>query len=139
MSIDLKGLRILMADDDIYNMRPTIDALEARGAVVLVARSGTEAIDALSDRVFDLVILDIMMSSGPKIKTDDQGRSAGLKVHSQIRKGRNANVPIVVSTVVSDPEAINSFGDDPLCIVLNKPYTFSQLKDAIEQLLSPKS
>jgi DNA-binding response OmpR family regulator len=53
--------RILVVDDDenILNLEKTI--LEQKGFDVTGAGGGAEALKVLEDRVFDLVLLDVMM------------------------------------------------------------------------------
>lgn len=136
MSVNLLNMKILMVDDDLYNMRPTIDALEVRGAIVEIARTGTDALEILSKKIFDLVILDIMLTSGKGIETDDQGRSTGIIVYKRIRQGKLLKLPIVVSTVVSDPEYLLIFERDKKCKIINKPYTFKDILFAIDYVMN---
>jgi len=136
MTPSVANKRILMVEDDVYNMRPTIDALEVAGAKITIARSATEALSELKKGQFDLVILDIMMASGPMIKTEDQGRSTGIILYSTIRESIGESLPVVVSTVVSDPQALEVFRSDHHCSVLLKPYLFGELVSAIEAVLS---
>lgn len=135
MTAVIASKRILMADDDVFNMRPTIDALEVAGAKVEVARSGADALAALRKRSFDLMILDIMMSAGEGIKVEDQGRSTGRVVYRIVREEISKVLPIVVSTVVSDPQVLRAFESDPRCRVILKPYAFAGLVQAIEAVI----
>jgi CheY-like chemotaxis protein len=127
--------KVLMAEDDVYNMRPTIDALEVAGATVKVARSGSDALAELEQGNFDLLILDIMMAAGDRIKTEDQGRSTGITLYLTIRDNISKSLPIVVSTVVTDPQVLDTFKSDPRCSVLRKPYDFRELVSAIESVI----
>jgi CheY-like chemotaxis protein len=134
----LNGMRVLLADDDEYDMRPTIIALEAEGASVEVVTDGTTALTVLQrDRESppDLLILDIMMDQGDAIETDDEGRSTGARVYEKIRKELKLNLPIVVSSVVTDPKILKVFRNDPRIQMLSKPYGFSELHQAISRLL----
>jgi CheY-like chemotaxis protein len=136
--ISLKGLQILLVDDDIYDMRPTIDAMKAEGASVELATDGTGALRALErkrERPFDVLILDIMMDEGEAIEAHDEGRYTGVKVYERIRGALNLNVPIVVSTVVTDSRILNVFRKDPKVLILSKPYGFTELHQALSSLL----
>ncbi|HWI83001.1 response regulator [Ramlibacter sp.] len=54
--------RILVVDDDVRNIFALTSALEQKGAQVLVARNGREALERLAqDDNVDLVLMDIMM------------------------------------------------------------------------------
>ncbi len=57
----MKGLKILLVDDEPLMRLSMVDALEAIGHDVLAAASGTEGIDAVRQRPFDLVITDLRL------------------------------------------------------------------------------
>jgi len=63
----LEGRVILIVEDDVRNIFALTGILEPRGAKIEVARNGREAIELLertskiSDKVVDLVLMDIMM------------------------------------------------------------------------------
>jgi CheY-like chemotaxis protein len=63
----LEGRRILVVEDDVRNIFAVSSVLEPRGAQVVIARNGREAIESLQraaaapDAAIDLVLMDIMM------------------------------------------------------------------------------
>ncbi|GAA5624647.1 sensor histidine kinase RcsC [Brucella sp. NBRC 12952] len=63
----LEGRRILVVEDDIRNVYALTNILEPRGAQVIIARNGQEALDALdrstnsAETAIDLVLMDVMM------------------------------------------------------------------------------
>jgi two-component system response regulator HydG len=57
----MKGLRILIVDDEPLMRLSMVDALEAVGYDVQAAASGTEGIEAIRLREFDLVITDLRL------------------------------------------------------------------------------
>lgn len=57
----MKGLRILLVDDEPLMRLSMVDALEAIGHDVEAAPSGTEGIEAIRQRPFDLVITDLRL------------------------------------------------------------------------------
>ena len=63
----LEGRRILVVEDDVRNVFALTSVLEPKGAKVVLARNGLEALDALdrsrteSDTAIDLVLMDMMM------------------------------------------------------------------------------
>jgi CheY-like chemotaxis protein len=139
--VSLKGLRILFADDETYNMRGTIDALEFAGAKVYVVTDGTEALEFLREHktdLPDLLILDIMMPGGPEIQPiepRDEGRSTGVKVHRRMQE-ENITIPTVVSTVVSDESILDYFRRDQKIPIVQKPYRFAELEHQIMKVLT---
>ncbi len=56
-----RPLRILLAEDNLVNQRVAVGLLEKRGHAVTVANNGAEAIAALDDADFDLLLMDIQM------------------------------------------------------------------------------
>ncbi len=90
----IEGRRILVVEDDIRNVFALTSILEARGAKVLVARNGREALDTLErcqpdpDAAVDLVLMDIMM---PEMD--------GLTATREIRKRPGwSKLPIITLT-----------------------------------------
>src|SRR5690606_30082604 len=63
----LEGRRILVVEDDIRNVFSLSNILEPRGARVLIARHGGEALSLLErtqsdpEQAVDLVLMDVMM------------------------------------------------------------------------------
>jgi CheY-like chemotaxis protein len=63
----LEGRRILVVEDDVRNVFALTSVLEPKGAKVVLARNGREALEALdrsrgeSDTEIDLVLMDMMM------------------------------------------------------------------------------
>ncbi|HYD68374.1 ATP-binding protein [Azospirillum sp.] len=59
----LAGLRILLAEDNALNQEVACEILERRGAEVVTAQDGDEALARLdaADRPFDLVLMDMQM------------------------------------------------------------------------------
>ena len=57
----MKGLSILLVDDEPLMRLSMVDALEAAGHDVHAAATGTEGIDAINRRLFDIVITDLRL------------------------------------------------------------------------------
>ncbi|MBF0612988.1 MAG: response regulator [Magnetococcales bacterium] len=55
------GAKVLLAEDNPINQQVAAELLEMNGLVVTVAQDGQQAIAALQDAVFDLVLMDIQM------------------------------------------------------------------------------
>jgi signal transduction histidine kinase/CheY-like chemotaxis protein len=54
-------LRILVAEDNTVNQRLVVRLLEKRGHRVVLAVNGRQAVEALSQETFDLVLMDVQM------------------------------------------------------------------------------
>ncbi len=90
----LEGRRILVVEDDVRNVFALTSVLEPRGALVVLARNGREALDALAksresqQAAIDLVLMDIMM---PEMD--------GLTAMREIRKDASwKRLPIIALT-----------------------------------------
>jgi signal transduction histidine kinase/DNA-binding response OmpR family regulator len=60
--IDLSGKKILVVDDDIRNIYVLSEALNSKGATVITANNGKEAIETLDENLdTSIVLMDIMM------------------------------------------------------------------------------
>jgi CheY-like chemotaxis protein len=56
-----RGLRVLLAEDNIVNQRVAVGLLKKRGHDVIVANNGLEAIAELARQPVDLVLMDMQM------------------------------------------------------------------------------
>ncbi|HTV01387.1 MAG TPA: response regulator, partial [Luteitalea sp.] len=56
-----EGKRILLAEDDVRNIFALSAVLEPRGATMIIARNGREAVELARKEPPDLVLMDIMM------------------------------------------------------------------------------
>ena len=82
------GEKILIVDDDSTNVQVLQNYLGLEGYLFTSAMNGIEAIEMLENRIFDLVLLDIMMP-----------RMSGYEVLSQIRKKHTAyELPVLMLT-----------------------------------------
>ncbi len=82
--------RILMVDDDADFIEIQQMALEGAGHDVTPAYNPSEAMEAIEEATFDLIILDLMME-----KSDD-----GFRLAHEIRSQLGKSVPIMMLTGV---------------------------------------
>jgi CheY-like chemotaxis protein len=84
-----EGRKILVVDDDVRNIFALTAALEQKGANIVVARNGKEALTMLEEYpLIDLVLMDIMM---PEMN--------GFQATQDIRKQKRfAKLPIIAVT-----------------------------------------
>ena len=84
----IKGLRILLVEDNLANQLVAMAYLSRAGHTVEKAGTGLEAIDMLYARDFDVILMDIQM---PSID--------GLECARMIRTGKRlADIPIIALT-----------------------------------------
>lgn len=82
----VKGLRILVVDDDLGLCRSMSEMLEREGCVVETAGDGSEALERLEQRRFDLVLSDVVMPG-----------MDGYDLYRAIQK-RFARLPVLMMT-----------------------------------------
>jgi CheY-like chemotaxis protein len=87
---DYSGLRVLLAEDNAINQRLAIRVLEQRGASVVVAGDGAEALKMLRDQRFDIVLMDIQMP-----KMDGLEATAAIR---EMEKETGRRTPIIAFT-----------------------------------------
>jgi len=74
---DLRGAKILLADDNEINRRIAGEILEDAGFVVETAKTGRQAVAAVADSAYDLVLMDIQMPEMDGCQAAEQIRAAG--------------------------------------------------------------
>jgi two-component system sensor histidine kinase/response regulator len=85
------NMRVLVADDNVVNQTLATRLLQLRGAEVRVAANGAEALQALIESDFDVVLMDCQM---PEMD--------GYEATRRLRHGpelvRNPNIPVIALT-----------------------------------------
>lgn len=117
---------ILAVDDSRTNLSVLAHRLGSLGYLVVLADSGAQALELISARGFDLVLLDKVM---PEL--------SGIHVLQEVRSARDtADLPVVVLTAQGDPlgaiEALAAGADDYLA----RPFEFEVLAARIERVLA---
>jgi len=119
---DLKGKRMLVAEDDPTNFEFLKKVIERTGAEVLHAKNGVEAAQLATSQHFDLILMDIMM---PEMNGYDATR--------KIRE-KKPGIPIIAQTALAmegdHQRAIDAGCDD----YLSKPIRIKELWSKIERL-----
>jgi len=99
----LNGARVLVAEDDLVNQRYIVRLLERMGCEVVLAEEGTEAVEALKEKDFDIVLMDVEMPGMNGIEATRLIREPGTGC-------RNPEVPIIALT------AHAMWGDEQRCL-----------------------
>ena len=121
---ELKDMRILLAEDNPINRKLAVTLLTRAGYAVEVAENGAQAVDALKNGRYSLVLMDVQM---PEMD--------GLQATELIRaeEGAHAHIPIVAMTahaMKGDRERCLAAGMDDY---LSKPLQTKDLFEAIER------
>ena len=112
-----RPLRVLVVDDNVINQEFAAEAVRRLGHVVTTAESGVEALDILSKRTFDVVLLDVQM---PGL----DGLEVVRRFRSVERGNRTPIVAVTAHTAREDRDRCAVAGFDA---VLAKPATQSTL------------
>ncbi len=94
-----KGPRILIVEDDKYNLKAVQTELTREGYEIFTAESGEEALEKIIQYQFDLIVLDIVLTG-----------MDGLEVCKWIREQIPDRVPIIILTVKdNDTDMLHAF------------------------------
>ena len=126
-------VRILWVDDEIELLKPHILFLENKGYAMDTANNGYDALEAIANNPYDLIILDEMM---PCI--------TGLETLSRIKEVR-PNTPVVMVTKSEEENIMNKAIGSKIADYLIKPVNPNQVLLSIkknvhsQQLVTEKS
>jgi two-component system sensor histidine kinase/response regulator len=123
---------ILVAEDNPINKKVTLGLLSRLGYNAEVFSDGAEALSALQQAEFDLVLMDVKM---PVLD--------GLEATRAIRSGKagvlNPEIPIVALTAHAVEGERETFMEAGMNDCLSKPLDAKQLLRILERFLSPQS
>jgi putative nucleotidyltransferase with HDIG domain len=85
-----KTARILVVDDEAHVRSMIAATLERQGYEVMLASGGRQALDALGQETFELILTDIVMQEG-------NGLALLESIHEQ-----NPNLPVIMVTAIHD-------------------------------------
>lgn len=122
--LNKSGIRILVADDNGTNRKIISKILEHGGHIVELAEDGEQALDALENQHFDLMILDMNMPL--------MGGLEVVKIHRAIN--RSAPVPVVILTANATVAAKRECEVAEVDAYLTKPVNAITLLDAVARL-----
>lgn len=123
-----KEKRVLLIDDEQGFLEALVDALAYVGVSTETARTGEEGLEKLSQSIFDLVTVDIMMPPGPSLENVVGSQQTGVYLCEEIRR-RYPQLPVFCISVVNDRDTLHRIkslnirfikkGETPLRTVLD--------------------
>ncbi|SMC70974.1 PAS domain-containing protein [Sporomusa malonica] len=128
----VKGLRVLLVDDNEMNRRLIAQLLAQMGADADVALDGRDALHKLKKRKYDVVLMDIQM---PGLN----GYDTVLLLRGSPETTRNRDVFIVALTAGALAEERERCLSAGMNDYLTKPFTASQLYAVLTDKNSPKT
>ena len=119
---DITGIQILLAEDNATNRMVVTRILKKRGAIIVEAINGVEALSILKTQGFDLLLTDIFM---PEM--------GGKELVRLLREGKtlNSEIPVIALTAMGDmheAEELKSYGVDQVVL---KPFNTRDLVNAV--------
>ena len=130
LSSNEHALRVLIAEDNVVNQHLASRILEKRGHSVTTVANGQEALEALAQGSFDLILMDVQM---PEM----DGFEAARLIRERERE-TGQHIPIVAMTahaMTGDRERCLEAGMDAY---ISKPLNAHELLQVVESL-APKS
>ncbi len=118
-----RPLRILLAEDNLVNQKLAVSLLQKDGHTVRVAQNGKEALSALEEEPFDVVLMDVQMP-----EMDGFEATAVLRARE---KGTGRHQPVIAMTahaMKGDRERCLAAGMDGY---VTKPFRRSALFEAL--------
>lgn len=120
---DLAGLRVLLAEDNVFNQAVALQVLRKQGCEVLVAKNGKEAVKAFESESFDIVLMDLQM---PEMD--------GFEATRLIRaKETTRRIPIIAQTAHAFTEDRDRCIEAGMDDHVSKPITVAKLLKVIER------
>ncbi len=127
----LKGVRILLVEDNEFNMEIAQVILEEAGAVIIPAENGKVAVglfEASPEQSIDIILMDIMM---PEM----DGLEAAKAIRSMERTDAD-KIPIIAMTANAFEDDIKKSLDAGMNEHIAKPLDMSKLASTISELLN---
>lgn len=115
--ISLKGLRILLAEDNEVNSLYAKTILEQAGVIVKAVKNGKEAVSECIKETFDLILMDIQM---PVMD--------GVSATKIIKTELHLKTPVVAQTANTVQKDLDSCYKSGMQDYIAKPFTVEELK-----------
>lgn len=121
-----RAMRILLAEDNAVNQRLAVSLLEKRGHRVTVARNGREALDALQDGRFDVVLMDVQMP-----EMDGFEATAAIRAREQESGGHTPIIAMTAHALKGDRERCLEAGMDAYVTKPLRPRDLFQILEGV--------
>ncbi|MFD2207719.1 CHASE domain-containing protein [Kiloniella antarctica] len=122
----IRPLNVLIAEDNKINQRIIEFTMEALGHKVELTWNGREALEAITNKDFDLILMDVRM---PEMSGPDATRAI------RQLKGKKSSVPIIALTADAMTEHQGEYSDAGMDACVAKPIDRVELVDAINKVM----
>jgi two-component system sensor histidine kinase RpfC len=124
----IRGVRVLVAEDNATNQRVTRLILESGGHFAQIVNNGDEALDALEQGQYDIALFDLSM---PVV--------SGLEALKMYRFTAAQPIPILILSANVTPEMMEQCHAAGAAEFVKKPVRASTLLDAIDRNLAHRA
>jgi CheY-like chemotaxis protein len=120
------NVRILLAEDNKVNQVVAIKTLKKMGYTADTASNGKEAVKALQEKTYDMVLMDVQM---PEM----DGFEATKTIRNPVSQVRNHEIPIIAMTAHAMKEDRQRCLDNGMDDYTSKPINRKDLLEKIEK------
>ncbi len=128
-ALNLRNLRILLAEDNAVNRKLALRLLERNGHTVFVAANGHQAVALWDREKVDVVLMDLQMP-----EMDGFQATAALRESERVHGGHVPIVALTAHALTGDRELCLSSGMDAY---LAKPYSMEELDRVLVEVMRP--
>lgn len=130
--------RILVIDDEPFEVSFLLERLREECASVAVAVDVSDAAEQLSSGPCDLVLLDVMLPGGSKAEyAGVDSLNAGTFLLQELREGKfpgtKRDIPVVVITARADADLRRKMSELGVSSFLEKPVLVSEILQTIKE------
>ncbi len=119
-------MKIIVVDDDVIMLQAIKTMLTKHGFQVFATTDAQDAIDAIEDEHFDLIISDIMM---PYV--------SGIELLSGIKKVKK-DMPMIIISALDQQEIILTAFEEGADDFIKKPINLNELQLRVKHVLSKR-
>ena len=120
-----KGMRVLVVDDNMLNIKVAARALSGLDFEIDQALSGKECLDKINNgEKYDVILLDIMMPD-----------MSGETTFNELKKIDGFNIPVVALTADAVSGAKEKYLDEGFNGYIAKPFTRDQIKEKLDKII----
>ncbi|NHO66149.1 DUF4154 domain-containing protein [Aestuariicella hydrocarbonica] len=123
-SAEIPIRNVLLVEDGFVNQKVATDLLVKRGHKVTLAENGEEALAAVQNNVFDLILMDVQM---PVM----DGLTATRKIR-ELETSSGRHIPIVAMTASATTEDRNRCMNAGMDSYVSKPFRAAELYQTVE-------
>lgn len=119
-----QGKRVLVVEDNMFNLLLVVNILEGWGMEITTAENGQEAIDHFKESTFDIVLMDIQMPI-----------MDGVEATKIIREKYDENLPIIALTANSSDEEKKLYELTGMNACVAKPFDLEEFETMMKKFL----